>query len=246
MTITPSQPTLLALWIALILAVPSTTNAQSDSAVVTGTARSSVNGQPLAGVMIAVGGTKAFDVTDSTGTFALLGLPPGKQIIRVLYRDDVVAEHPFTLKQGKTLQIHVLLDAEAVELAPIVVQARSVRSLRSLAGFYERRTRGFGRFYTFEELERRGPLPMRALLNESGIEVRCRMGSCVPVIPRGGRLCMPPVYLDGWLLSSRELESWRADDLAGVEIYRGAINVPWDFRRGLGHDCGAIVMWSKS
>ena len=61
MTIAPSQPTLLPLWIALILAVPSTTNAQSDSAVVTGTARSSVNGQPLAGVMIAVGGTKAFD-----------------------------------------------------------------------------------------------------------------------------------------------------------------------------------------
>src|SRR5437763_8633805 len=50
--------------------------------------------------------------------------------------------------------LSVLLDVDAVELSPIVVEARSWRADRSLAGFYDRKKWRFGRFYTLADLER--------------------------------------------------------------------------------------------
>ncbi len=232
--------------IALIAAAVSSLIAQQqDSARLAGAVRSARNGTPLAGVMIAIAGTQRFDVTDSSGAFALSGLPSGRQTVRILYRNDVLAEKPFRLKRGKTLELDVVLDVEAVELAPVVVEAERLPALRSLAGFYERRGRGFGRFYTFEDLQQRGALPIRMLLAESGIWEHCRMGRCIPVIQRMGQLCVPAVYLDGWPLPAEDVALWRADDLAGVEVYKSAIDVPWDFRRRIGYECGAVVMWSR-
>ncbi len=237
---------LVALRIALILAAPtSALDAQQDSARLVGTVRSSINGRPLGGVMIAVGGSRVFDVSDSAGAFKLSGLPSGQQTVRILYRDEVFSEHPVKLKRGRTVQLYVLLDLEAVELAPVVVEARSVRALRSLAGFYERRKRGFGRFYTFEDLERRGALRLDALLTESGVQVRCSFGTCVPLIQRGARLCVPALSLDGMPAATDDLAFLRADDLAGVEIYKSAIDVPWEFQRSVAGNCGAIVLWSR-
>ena len=120
--------------------------AQADSARLAGSVRSSINGLPIAGVMIAVRGTQVFDVSDSAGAFALAGLPSGRQMIRILYRDSVWHEQNIDLKPAKTLRLSVLLDLDAVALAPIVVEARSIRAERSLAGFYDRKKRGFGSF----------------------------------------------------------------------------------------------------
>src|SRR2546426_9887137 len=50
------------LWIALILATPSPTHAQQDSARLEGTARSALNGRPLAGVMITVRDHETSDI----------------------------------------------------------------------------------------------------------------------------------------------------------------------------------------
>src|SRR5205807_8485920 len=78
-----------------------------------------------------------------------------------------------TLKRGKTLTLSVLLDVDAVELSPIVVEARSWRADRSLAGFYDRKKWRFGRFYTLADLDRRRGLSLRTLLGEPGVQLRC-------------------------------------------------------------------------
>src|SRR2546429_5025309 len=55
-------------------------HAQRDTtARLTGTVRSSINGLPVSGVMIAVKGTRVFNVSDSAGSFTLVGLPGGRQ-----------------------------------------------------------------------------------------------------------------------------------------------------------------------
>lgn len=232
--------------LALSLAVPLTLTAQQDSAGLAGTVHSSVNGRPLAGVMVAVAGVKLFDVSDSTGAFALSGLPAGKQTVRILYRDDVLFERPFTLRVGRTLRLEVLLDVDAVELAPVVVEARSVRSERSLVGFYERRKYAFGRFYTAEELAQRGSQLLRSLLGESGVQVLCRRGRCIPVIPNAGQQCVLSLYLDGFPYPSDDLDFLRVDDLAGVEVYKRALEVPIEFQRPTRTGgCGAVVMWRR-
>src|SRR5439155_1300721 len=120
-----------------------------------------------------------------------LALPVGP-----LYQNGLSYEQEIKLTAGKTLKLSVLLDVNAVELAPIVVEAKSIRAERSLAGFYDRRKWGFGRFYTRQDLERRRGLPLESLLRESGVSVGCRTGYCLPLGWTGGRACVMSLYLD--------------------------------------------------
>lgn len=221
---------------------PASALAQRDTtARIVGTVHSSINGNPIAGVMIAIRGGHAFGVSDSTGSFTLDGAPPGLQTLRVLYGDSLSYDQDVKLKRGKTLTLSVLLDIDAVELSPIVVEAQSLRADRTLAGFYDRKRGGFGRFYTLAELERRPSLSMRTLLGESGVLRACGAWSCVPVVLRGGRECAMSVFLGNMRLPVEFLDDVGVDELAAVEIYKHALDVPWEFRPA----CGAIVMWSR-
>jgi len=218
---------------------------QDTTARVTGTVRSSINGLPISGVMIAVPSVRTFDVSDSTGSFTLAGLPPGRQTVRILYDDSLSYQQELNLKRGKTVTLSVLLDVAAVELAPIVVEAQSLRAERSLAGFYDRKQWGFGRFYTLADLDRRRGLSLRNLLGESGVQVRCGLGYCVPLGGAIVRRCVMSLFLDGMRLPADEVETFRLDELAGVEVYKHGFEVPPEFQTGFGGDCGAILMWSR-
>ncbi len=221
-------------------------HAQRDTtARLTGTVRSSINGLPVSGVMIAVKGTRVFNVSDSTGSFTLVGLPGGRQTVRILYGDSLSYEKEMDLKQGKTLTLSVLLDVGATELAPIVVEAQTLRAERSLAGFYERKKSGFGRYYTLADLKRRPQETLQTLLLESGVQVRCRVGQCVPLVSDGGRLCVMSLFVDGLRMPADYLNLARVDELAGVEVYKVPVEVPPEFSSGLRRSCGAVVMWSR-
>ena len=221
-------------------------HAQRDtSARLTGTVRSSINGLPVSGVMIAVKGSRVFGVSDSTGSFALVGLPEGRQTVRILYGDSLSYEHKIDLKQGKTLTLSVLLDVAATELTPIVVEAQTLRADRSLAGFYERKKSGFGRYYTLADLKRRPLETLQALLLESGVRVRCRIGQCLALGSDGGRVCAMSLFVDGLRMPPDYLNLARVDELAGVEVYRVPVEVPAEFWSGLRSPCGAVAMWSR-
>jgi hypothetical protein len=231
----------------LILGVAVTpVHAQRDTtARLAGTVRSSLNGLPISGVMVAVRGARVFDVSDSTGSFALVGLPAGPQTVRIVYGDSLSYEQTINLRRGKTLTLAVLLDVAAVELNPIVVEANGLRAERSLAGFYDRRKWRFGRFYTLEELERRHTLSTHMLLLESGVEVRCGLGSCLPLGSSGARTCVMSLFLDGMHLPADQVDLIRPDELAGVEVYKHSSDVPMEFQFGIGRGCGAVVLWSR-
>ena len=221
-------------------------HAQRDTtARLVGIVRSSINGLPISGVMVAVRGSRVLDVSDSTGSFALGGLPAGRQLVRILHGDSLVYEHEMDLKQGKTLTLSVLLDVVAAELAPIVVEAQTSRAERSLAGFYDRRKRSVGRFYTRADLVQRAAVSLDGVLSESGVQVVCRRGSCLPIGPAGARHCVMALYLDGLRVPGSYLNQIRVDDLAGVEVYKFGIEVPTEFRSGFRNTCGAVVAWSR-
>jgi len=240
------QRPLYLLSLVLIGWTPLLMQAQADSARLAGSVRSSINGLPIAGVMIAVRGTQVFDVSDSAGAFALAGLPSGRQMIRILYRDSVWHEQNIDLKPAKTLRLSVLLDLDAVALAPIVVEARSIRAERSLAGFYDRKKRGFGHFYTFRDLERRRGWTLRSLLGEAGVQIRCGPAYCLPVSWGGTRSCIMSLFLNGMRLSPDDMDVIQVDDLAGVELYKRGFDVPPEFQWGFGNNCGAVLMWRRS
>ena len=185
------------------------------SARIRGAAISSYNGLPIAGVMISAPEVRKFVVTDANGQFALAGLPTGRRSIRVSYEGRETHDYVFILQGQRTKQIAVVLDVDAVNLDPLVVEARQANTWRDLAGFYERRReyRGFAHFFTREEITRMQPTRLSPIAEILGRNALFTGRSTLGSLSLGSRArgpwppCAPPEQLDGVR--------------AGVEVYRG-------------------------
>jgi hypothetical protein len=245
--------------LAALLSFPSVALSQGDTtARLMGSAKSAFNGRPLAGVMIAVPKARKFVVTDSSGTFLLTGLPAGAQSVLISYSGRETDEYAFELRRGKTKRLAIVLDVEAVDLAPVVVEAQHPDFSRNLAGFYERRRLygAFGRFYTREDLERLRRTTLSHLLMGEGVTTRCTTVGCVPVRWSRGRLCTVAVAVDGGLFWELDYDHIPMEDVQAVEVYRGSYGVPVSVqmslrdpfpREGLGPvgTCGSVMIWTR-
>lgn len=240
--------------------LPASLASQLDSAAsIRGTASSSFNGHPLAGVMISVPVVHRFAVSDSAGRFELAGLPSGRQRIRVSYEGRNTEEYDFELRRGKTKRLSVLLDVEAVDLAPIVVEAQARDFSRNLAGFYDRKKwySGFARFYTRQDLERSHVPMLSSLLVRDGIFVRCTSRGCIPMRwGRGGMYCAVAVSVDGMPFWEEDFDHLQSADVQAVEVYRdgafwtlGAVpQISIADRREpfeMAGTCGAVLIWTR-
>lgn len=233
----------LALCVVALLAAAT---AQQDTLVrISGTVSSSKNGRPLADVMVSVKGTGGFHVTDSTGAFAIARVPPGRHTLRLAWHDRVSEDYQIAVRPGLPLELSILLDVGGVDLAPIVVEATSTQWVLSLAGFYSRREKGFGRFVTSEDIERRRPANLSAMLSTSGITMRCVRTACYPSRNASGRRCAVPVFLDGLRVEFYDIDNIPPSDVLGIEVYRQGADTPAEFSRWSA-DCGAVLIWTKN
>lgn len=237
----------------LVCVIPATLTAQTpaDSARVDGRVRSVLNGAPLAGVMIAFPDLQRFAVTDSTGTFTLTGLRAGEHVMRVKYAERVNEDYAIRLRAGQRLSVLLLLDVEAVTLAPVVVEGRAGTGDLGIAGFYERRRFGFGRFVTAEQLARDRSQPLGDYLARFGLHYGCVGMRCGPVRYSAGRPCVVPVMVDGAPGMGQELRTLQTHELGGIEVYRDESEMPGNFSLVLNVDasssrnCGAVIVWTK-
>lgn len=186
--------------------------------------------------------------TDLLGRFRLretmVGGVEAVVLRRLGFRPDTVrlVDLPLGASTERTLQ------RLALPLPALTVSGR--REIRGpLAGFYQRRAQGIGRFFTAEEIDRRTLRRVSDLLRGvPGIQV-------IPM--RGGRSAfrfrgstVPPlVWLDGNPMTAADLDLDAFDlrSFAGVEIYSGAATVPPQFTGGrmMSTSGGAIVLWSR-
>jgi hypothetical protein len=223
----------------------STAAAQQDTlATITGIVRSARDGRPLSDVLVAVKG--AFSVTDSTGRFYITRLPAGRYALHLEYAGQRGAEdYEVAVGSGRRLDLSILLDAKVVDLAPIVVEAAASDYALSLAGFYARRDRGFGRFVTRDDIDRRRPANLSMMLTGTGVLMRCVRTHCTPVRVSSGRRCAVSVFLDGLKVDNYNIDMIPPEDVLGVEVYRQGADTPAEFSRWSA-DCGAVVIWTKN
>ncbi len=242
-----------------LISLPTLQTQPDTAALISGHALSAYNGRPLAGVTISVPAVQRSTITDAHGALTLSGLPSGPQRLRVSYDGRNTEEYQFALRAGRTTKIAVVLDAQATDLAPIVVEARFVDVWRDLAGFYERRERygGFARFFTREDIERSRPEALSVLLKGAGIFTWC-LYTCLPTRFSHGHICSVPVSLDGLPIWERDLDRIPIENVAGVEIYRdrptsSPFGVPMinqfgfegkDLIQGRG-ECGSVGIWTR-
>jgi len=221
---------------------------------------SSFNGRPIAGVMIAALEGGKFTLSDAQGRFALTGLRSGRRTILISFDGRVTEDYLFALEPQRSKRIAVLLDQDAEDLDPLVVEAQAPNLWRDLAGFYERREtyRGFAHFFTREEISHLHAAKLSSLLTLEGIVTRCSV-ECRPTRVTRGSLCLVPVSVNGVAQREPDYDGIKISDVAGVEVYRGV--PPADLSRALvpvvgsstwmgtgrsaGGSCGLVEIWTR-
>lgn len=227
--------------------------------------------RPVSNALIGAGGQGYAGVTDGAGRFVLDGVGAGQQIIRVRHLAYGESETPFWMPSDGTLEVQVQLDPAVVPVEPIEVKILGVRSHRlEMAGFYDRRDwnerLGLGQYVTRADIEARAAGRVSHILSEiprvDMIRGNCLSSRCdFPVIQASSPNCRRPkrdgseiligasLYLDGRRVRHVGVANGVDDfvmpaDVAGIEVYTGAGDLPGEFADFNAQRCGAIVIWT--
>lgn len=206
------------------------------------------SGAGLAGAQLSVRGTTVRGITDDEGKVQLSSVPSGRVYldVRRLGFHPVSVQVP--VEASATAEVTVTLAPTAQQLAPVLVLGEASAFPARMAGFFQRRERGIGRFLTRADIELGHPneltdvfrrLPSVEIVSTQFIQHAVRL--------RGQR-CAPLVWMDGFPLSAAEfdLDMVSPESVEAIEVYSGISEVPAEFvgPRGLG-SCGAVLIWSR-
>jgi hypothetical protein len=240
----------LATVVAVACFVLPVADAQAPLAGLVGLVRDST-GHAIPGVEVRIsGGQLLYARTDDSGGFRLTGLAPGATRVtvrRLGFAPDTVH---LTLRAGRIDSLVLSLGMVAAALPGVLVQDEyEARSHRILAGFWERRSRGFGSFLTRDEIERRNPydfvdlargIPSMRILSING-RPTIRFGRSMTL-----RDCPPQYIVDGMRIENGSPDEFAPQDIEALEIYPGPATTPPQFtNRPFTYTCGAIVIWTR-
>jgi TonB family protein len=241
-------PAALALLVAAAIDAQSPTadgRAPSSVGVVTGMVSDSV-GVGIAGANLSVLGISGQTYSDEQGLFRLQGITPGNQRLvarRIGFRPETLT---VAVPADASLDLRIRLQATALRIAPVVIATRG-RYTGPLRGFYERRDRGNGHFFTAEDIEKRHPRVVSDLLRSlPGTRITPSGGQTV--ITFRGMRCTPLIWVDGAPASAGYLDPdiFSVTTLAGIEVYPGPATVPAELTWVRGKsNCGVIAVWTK-
>lgn len=243
----------LALGVAALAAGP------LEAQIVTGFVRDAASGAPIEGALVrllaADGAVVGSSLSDAEGWFALESREPGAYLLeaqRIGYRTSRAG--PLSLAPGVDREVELRLSPQAVRLDSMTVTVEARRQRLESAGFYQRKKVGEGVFIERDEIERRRPESVPALLQgRRGVVVMARQGGGLRVVLRGGvsfslaaeQFCAPRVYVDGMAVDSLDLErEIHPDQLEGVEVYATPATVPPQYG-GAYAACGVLLFWTR-
>lgn len=221
--------------------------AQGATGSIAGSIRDST-GTPISMVEVGIAGTTLRTTTDGTGAYRLVAVPLGTHTVRARRLGFRAIDRAVTVSDGATVPLSITLAALARELDPVVVQAALDRRARYLAGFYERRRMGIGKFITQDRLDAHtGTLPQMLAAELPGVRVVSNRTVSQGIRLRG-QSCPPLLWLDGSPAPAAEfdLSTLPLSSLSAIEIYYGPSTVPGEFQLSRGqHACGVVVAWSR-
>ena len=203
-------------------------------------------GVGITGANLSLIGASGQTYSDAEGRFRILGVSPGEQRLvarRIGFRPETLA---VVVPAERGVDVRVRLRAAVLQVAPVVIAARS-RGIGPMRGFYERRERGVGHFFTAEDIERRHPRAVSDLLRTlPGTRVNYISGQSV--ITFRGMRCPPLIWVDGAPATAGYLDPdlFTVTTLAGIEVYPGPATVPAELSWMRGKStCGVIALWTK-
>jgi hypothetical protein len=200
-------------------------------------------GDPVPGATLRAAGAFQPVDSDAEGRARLDEVPPGPATIVVTRIGYAEVRQVVRVVAGTTTEVTLALTPRPVPVAPVAVEAP--RRPSRMDEFDRRRRGSVGHFFTFEDIERARPAVTSDLLRRvAGLRVHCAMGPCtVRSVRASTPRCPMQVFVDGVAAFQMSPDEIPAADLEGLEIYRGASEIPPEFNRGTAL-CGVIVIWT--
>lgn len=244
-----SRTTLTPLALLVALAAPAAeARAQWGDAHLVVTAVSEETQQPLSGAEVLLDG-RGRGRTDAAGVYRVTGIDAGSRVVIVRHLGFAPERVVVQAASGRATRVFVALTTRPIPLAEIRVHARSGAGLRMLhnRGFFDRQRNSGGFFFNRSDIERSHSLTTADLLARvPGVQIARSFGSSRASMNRNATRSSCPVqyFVDGIPVYAFGLEEMRLEDLEGVEVYRGASQIPPEFNR---HNamCGVVVFWTR-
>ncbi len=162
---------------------------------------------------------------DSAGAFRVRQWEPGKYQLKAKALGYATASSAaFDLATGDVVDVTIRLDADAVRLEPVVVNARARETLAemALAGYYDRRAAGqrmgAGRFLERSTIAQRGRTLTQVLATVTGLRVLYLEGCTAPVVSMVGNAA-------NRLQQARGMSRLRADNCQPLNVCRASIYI---------------------
>lgn len=212
------------------------------------------SGLGVSSARVLVRGTNVVTSSSDRGYFSLDSLPGGTHMLEVRAVGYLPATTIVHLAEELPAQTEVFIGDRLVTLAAVKVTATLVFS-RNLAKFQTNRERNIGGVFVGpREIERFRGLRFSNLVQAvPGVRLSYSQGFTILMDYTGtddGRsrgLCVPQFYIDGQRsqYTASEIEGlYRADELAGVEVYVRESQRPIEFQDTHSR-CGAIAIWTR-
>lgn len=238
---------------ACLAAVTARTSAAQAAGVLRGVVVDSADGSVIEGADILAASLRQVVRSNAKGQFALNKLPKGELEFTVRRLGYLPQQQTIVVSGGGNDSVKVVLVAQPAVLDAMSVDASERHRRQGIEDFYVRRAQGIGTYITRQQLEDlRGTQPTEALRSVPGIQLfRTRNGDnsvrFTGTSSINHRDCPPNLWLDGQRVTNMELDQIPAQDIEGIELYRGASTTPAQFWQGNTNNafCGTIVVWSR-
>lgn len=235
--------------VAIASLLPAGLAAQSQVTTLVGSIRDSA-GHAVSGVEVRLNGGALLGRTNDSGGFRIGAVPVGRTTVGVRRMGFAPTTAEVMLRANRVDSLVLTLSATALSLPGVLVEDEAMtRSKRLLAGFWERRSRGFGSFLTREQVEARNTsdfaelvrmIPSAYVMNVNGRNtIRFKRNA-------GTRDCPPQFWVDGMRVERAEADEFSPQEVEAVEVYPGPATIPVQFMpRPNSYTCGAVVIWTR-
>lgn len=202
------------------------------------------NEQPLAEAQVVVRGTGLEAKSDTSGHFAISGLPSGTFSVdaRAIGKEPVVI--PVNLSSAGTTSMKIRLTKPIQNLTRVLVFGRTPKKRQDILDFERRKKGGMGHYFTDDDVFLKHAVEITNVLSMvPGVRVTSRSRFEHTLTMHGG--CVAWIYLDGLKMDPRfeDIDDIPPNQLAGIEVYSGPLEAPPKFPAPVG--CGIVLLWLK-
>lgn len=192
------------------------------------------------------------------GTYSLVELPAGSQIVEVKALGYAPVRANVMLRRGRMEPLDIAMTKVAVVLDEL--EAKGYSTLFDRSGFEQRRQSGIGHYITEDEIRKRNPVRTEDVFRGVPgvqLELASEFGGYMPTFVRaqgstvgtGGGVCYPNFVIDGTVYRGDTFSNTNGlpiapQDVKGIELYASAAFAPPQFV-SISSGCGVIVIWTK-